>query len=298
MTPVAVHAFPGPARQAQALAEALDAPFAQVELHRFPDGEILPTVPAPSQTVIVYASLDQPNEKLIALCLAAEAWRRLGVRRLVLVAPYLAYMRQDAAFAPGQAISQRAVGGLLSERFDRLVTVDAHLHRTRELGAVVPGIEAENLDAAPLIGDWLAARGVDPRTMILGPDEESAPLVQAMAGRLGLGWRCFSKTRLGDREVRLALAGADDLKGRPVVIVDDIVSTGRTLIAAIGKAREHGASTARVALVHALFDQSVLQAMVAAGADEVVSTDSVPHPTNAIPLAALLAAALASELPR
>lgn len=297
MTAVAVHAFEDAAMQGRALAEALKIPFGLVQLHRFPDGELLPTAPAPADTVIVYGSLDRPNDKLVALCLAAEAWRRLGVRRLVLVAPYLAYMRQDTAFAPGQAISQRAVGSLLSQRFDRVLTVDAHLHRTRDLATVFPGIDAQNLAAGPAIGDWLARRGPDPRTLILGPDEESAPLVQGIADRLGVAWRCFSKTRLGDRDVRLSLADADDIRGRPVVVVDDIVSTGRTMVGATLEARRHGAGSVRVAIVHALFTQTTLEALVAAGAEEIVSTDSIPHTTNAIPLAALLADALAPELP-
>ena len=119
-------------------------------------------------TTIVFASLDHPNDKLLALLFAAEALRRGGAKRLVLVAPYLCYMRQDDAFHPGEAISQMAVGRLLAGAFDRVVTVDAHLHRTKNIGHVFPGIEADNLSAMPAIADALRADGFDPGTVILG----------------------------------------------------------------------------------------------------------------------------------
>ncbi len=100
--------------------------------------------------------LIDPNDKLISILFAAEALRRNGAERLVLVAPYLCYMRQDAAFKAGEAISQKVVGRLLAETFDRVITVDAHLHRTKTIQSVFPGIEAEDLSAMPAIADVLA----------------------------------------------------------------------------------------------------------------------------------------------
>ena len=132
------------------------------------------------------APLDQPNEKLIALLFAAEALRREGARRLVLVAPYLAYMRQDAAFHAGEAISQRVVGDMFARTFDRIVTVDAHLHRTATLRGVFPGIEADNLSAMPAVARVAAHRPTRPDNGVVGPDEESRSWVNDLAGRLGL----------------------------------------------------------------------------------------------------------------
>ena len=141
----------------------------------FPDGELRVTVGPAAPTTIVFGSLDQPNEKLIALLFAAEALRREGARRLVLVAPYLAYMRQDAAFHAGEAISQRVVGDMLARTFDRIMTVDAHLHRTATLQAVFPGIEADNLSAMPAIAAALRTGQLDPTTVVVGPDENPGP---------------------------------------------------------------------------------------------------------------------------
>jgi ribose-phosphate pyrophosphokinase len=143
-----LQSLPTSAVDAARLAERLGVAMHAIELHRFPDGELRVTVAPAAATVIVYASLDQPNDKLLALSFAAEALRRGGAKRLVLMAPYLCYMRQDAAFRDGEAVSQTVIGKMLAGSFDRVITVDAHLHRTKDIRDVFPGIEAENLSAA------------------------------------------------------------------------------------------------------------------------------------------------------
>ena len=137
-------------------------PFHEIAIHSFPDGEMRVTVGPAAATTIVYVSLDRPNDKLIALMLAAEALRRGGAKRLVLVAPYLCYMRQDAVFHEGEANSQKVIGRLLARCVDRVVTVDAHLHRTPDITAVFPGIQSDNLSAMPAISDALRKAGLDP----------------------------------------------------------------------------------------------------------------------------------------
>ena len=168
-------------------------PFHEIAIHAFPDGEIRVTVGPASATTIIYASLDRPNDKLIALMFAAEALRRGGAKRLVLVAPYLCYMRQDTAFHEGEAISQKVIGPLLARCFDRVVTVDAHLHRTPDIAAVFPGIQSDNLSAMPAISDALRKAGLDPATVVVGPDAESLPWVSDLAGRLGLSYTVATK---------------------------------------------------------------------------------------------------------
>jgi len=130
MTCAAIQWLPASAVIGGALAERLGVPGLEIALHRFPDGELRVTVgPA----------------------------RRRGARRLVLTAPYLGYMRQDAAFHAGEAISQRAIGDLFAKTFDRVITVEAHLHRTATLNQVFPGIETDNLSAA--LCDRIGASG-------------------------------------------------------------------------------------------------------------------------------------------
>ncbi len=189
VTAVALQCLPSAAEAARRLAARLGLSLHEIEVHRFPDEELRVTVGPAAATTLVYASLDQPNDKLLALLFASEALRRGGARRLVLVAPYLCYMRQDAAFHDGEAISQKVVGKLLAQAFDRVVTVDAHLHRTANIGDVFPGIDASNLSAMPAIADALRAGKLDPHTVVVGPDDESRPWVSELAAMLSLDAR-------------------------------------------------------------------------------------------------------------
>lgn len=277
------------------LAARLGIPLHAIALHRFPDGEMRVTVGPAAGTVILYLPLDQPNDKLLALILAAEALRREGAARLVLVAPYLCYMRQDIAFHPGEAISQKAIGRLISGLVDRVVTVDAHLHRTAAIGAVFPGIEADNLSAMPAIATMLSGEGLDPATLVLGPDSESRPWVADLAGRLGLDHAVGEKIRHGDRAVEIVFGDPSGIKGRPVLLVDDIVSSGGTLVTAAKALLAAGASAVDVVITHALFPAGMIATFTAAGVRSIRSTHAVPHPTNAIPLDAILASALTRE---
>ncbi|MBW7964358.1 ribose-phosphate pyrophosphokinase [Bradyrhizobium sp. BR 10261] len=300
MSTIALQALPSGTGAAKRLAARLDSGSGlgcdEIALHRFPDGELRVTVAPAADTTILFAPLDQPNDKLIALLFAAEALRRDGARRLVLVAPYLCYMRQDIAFHPGEAISQRAMGRLLATLVDRVVTVDAHLHRTSAIRSVFPDIEAENLSAMPAIADALAADGIEPATVVIGPDAESEPWVSDLASRLRLQHTVARKRRHGDRSVQIDFADPTLLAGRPALMVDDIVSSGTTLMVAARALRAMGATAVDAVVTHALFPAAMATAFTDAGIRSIRSTDSVPHPTNAIALDEVLAAALRSEL--
>jgi ribose-phosphate pyrophosphokinase len=287
--------LPPSAGVAARLAARLGVALHEIALHRFPDGELRVTAGPAAATTIVYASLDQPNEKLMALLFASEALRRGGARRLVLVAPYLCYMRQDTAFHPGEAVNQKVVGRLLADAVDRVITVDAHLHRTKDIRAVFPGIEADNLSAMPAIADALRA-GFDPKTVVVGPDEESQAWVSDLAARLGVQGAVARKTRRGDRSVEITFADPALLNGRPALLVDDIVSSGGTLVTCAKALQAAGATAVDAVVTHALFPPELEARLLQAGIRSLKSTDSIRHPSNAIALNAMLADALRKEL--
>jgi len=293
---VAIQSLPSCVSDAKPLASLLGLSLQEIALHRFPDGEMRVTVGRAASTTIIYASLDQPNDKLLAILFAAEALRRGGARRLVLLAPYLCYMRQDAAFHEGEAISQKAVGRLLAATVDRVITVDAHLHRTTDIRAVFPGIEAENLSAMPAIANALRKTGIDPATIVVGPDAESRPWVSDLAGQLGLAHAVAQKIRRGDRAVEIGFAEPALIAGRPVLLVDDIVSSGGTLIACAKALSAAGAKAIDAVITHALFPPEMAIKFTNAGIGSIRSTSSVPHPTNAIPLDDIFTTALHSEI--
>ena len=290
----AVYGFPDSADSARRLAQVLDIPCHIAELHRFPDGESLVRLPEPVERAIVYRSLDRPNDKLVELTLASSVLRRQGATDLCLVAPYMAYMRQDAIFKPGEPVSQTVVGEWLGRCFDRFVCVEPHLHRTHTLDEVFVGRPSIALSGAAPIANHLRAAGVAPDTVIVGPDEESAPLVEAVAGPLGLTGVVGRKERRGDRDVTVALPPDAPIHGRPVVIVDDVISSGETIFSCARAARVLGADTVRVYGVHALFDETVAGRFAAEGLGRPLSCDGVPHPSNGLSLSGLIAEAVQS----
>lgn len=284
----AVHAFADEAAPAGRLAAALGLPLQIIDLHVFPDGESLPTVPPGADRIVAYRSLDRPDAKIMPLLLACDAWRRAGVRELALVAPYMAYLRQDQAFAPGQPISDGVIGALIGERFDHLVTVDPHRHRVKNLAALFRTPVAAPT-AAPALAETF--RSQSDGALVIGPDEESEPWAAAFAAALGAEHATLRKVRRGDRDVALVAPEAA-VAGRPVILVDDICSSGATLVAAAQRLRQSAPASLQAAVTHALHGPEVDTALKAAGIARLVSADGCPHPTNAVPLAGLLAGAL------
>jgi ribose-phosphate pyrophosphokinase len=176
----AIHGFTDSLVMARKLARVLGIPMAPIKVHQFPDGETLVRVsPRVSAHAILVRSLYDPNTKLIEILLAADALRRAGARRVILVAPYLPYMRQDTVFSPGEPVSQKVIADCLGRAFDHIVTIEPHLHRVHRLRDVFP-CDTTALSAAPALAAWIQRTGR--RSLVVGPDEESEPLlVSALA---------------------------------------------------------------------------------------------------------------------
>lgn len=275
---------------AQRIAQAADVELTVIERHRFPDGELKLRLPERlNGPVVLLRSLNHPNEKLVELLLAGHTARQLGATHLTLLAPYLAYMRQDMAFHPGEAVSQGIIGRFLASLFDALITVDPHLHRIAALEQAVPVPQAVVLSGAPLLSDLIARHHAAP--LLLGPDEESAQWVAQAARRHGFDHAVCHKVRSGDQQVAIALPDLA-LSGRTVVLLDDVASTGRTLAQTARLALQAGAARVDVAVTHALFAGDALPVILAAGVGQVWSTDCVAHSTNAVAMAPVLAQAL------
>lgn len=272
------------------IASAAGLDCALIVRHRFPDGELKLRLPATlPPRVALLRSLVQPNEKLVELLLTAQTARKLGVRQFTLIAPYLAYMRQDIAFQPGEAISQRIVGEFLAALFDAVITVDPHLHRISTLEEAVPVARAVVLSGAPLLADLIARRR--PGALLVGPDEESAQWISQAAARHGFDHAVCHKLRHGDRSVEVTLP-EQDVRGRAVVLLDDVASSGHTLAQAARALLAAGAASVDVAVTHALFAGDAGQLLKAAGVGEVWSTDCIAHPSNAVRMAPAIADAL------
>lgn len=286
---IRLHVFGDTARFGRRLARTTGLPSSPVRIHRFPDGESLVRVARPvGRDAYLVRSLHDPNGKLVETVLAADALRRAGARTVSLIAPYLPYMRQDAVFHPGEPVSQRVIGEWLGRTFDRVLTVEAHLHRVSALRAVVRG--GRSLSAAAAIVGWLGGRA---DTWVVGPDAESRPWVETIARLAGMRSIVAAKRRRGDRAVAIRIPRLP--AGIRAVIVDDIASSGATIAATARALRRAGAAVVDAAVVHAIFAPGAPDRIRDAGVRRIVSCDTIPHATNAISVAPIVADAIAAR---
>ncbi len=277
-----VLAIPGSEDHANKLGERLRCAVIAPEVRRFPDGELYVRIAgdlAGHEVVVVGSLYPQPAEKFLAIAFVAATARDAGARAVGLVAPYLAFMRQDARFAPGEGVTSAYFARLVSGAVDWMVTVDPHLHRHSSLDGLytIPTFIAR---AAGAIADWVRAEVREP--MLIGPDAESAQWVAAVAEKCGAPFVILEKTRRGDRDVSVSVPDLERHGDRTPVLIDDIVSTGKTMVEATRRLREAGSTAPMCVAIHAVFADNVHDELLSAGAAGIVTCDTIPHASNRI----------------
>ena len=175
MSGLALQSLPSCAGDAKRLAALLGLPLQEIALHRFPDGEIRVTVGRAAATTIIYATLDQPNDKLIAILFAAEACGGPAPRGSCCWRPISATCARTPPLARAKRSAREWSAESIAATVDRVITVDAHLHRTADIGAVFPGIEADNLSAMPAIANRSVRPASIPRRSWLGRTRSPDP---------------------------------------------------------------------------------------------------------------------------
>ncbi|MGZ8398908.1 MAG: ribose-phosphate pyrophosphokinase [Gemmatimonadales bacterium] len=288
-------ALPGNDRLANRIGAFLDLDVSDVVVHRFPDGEARVRVKrsVAGRAVILVAPLDRSDQKILPLLFAAATARDLGASSVGLVAPYLAYMRQDRRFEPGEGVSAVHFARLLSGTVDWLVTVDPHLHRTATLEDLYT-IPAHAAATAPLLAEWVAMHVERP--VIIGPDVESAQWVESVASRIKAPHAILTKRRSGDETVALKLADLSGCVGHQPVLVDDIIASGATMIEATGLLRRAGWPAPICLGVHAVFAGNAYALLQEAGAAKIVTCNTITHPSNEIDVSNLVAVAVEQSL--
>jgi ribose-phosphate pyrophosphokinase len=291
-----VLSFPGQESFGAALAKRLGARTGALRWRRFPDGESLVSVEPDvrGEPVAILASLRGPDELALPLRFAAATLREFGATSVGLVAPYLAYMRQDRRFDAGQAVSAPLFAAFVEESFDWLVTVDPHLHRIPRLD-VVYRKPAVCVQAAPAIAAWIRANVRD--ALLIGPDSESGQWVSHVAALADVPFEVLEKTRHGDRDVSVSLPdAAAAARGRQPVVVDDIMSSGHTIIETLRQLAGLGLKPAICIGIHAVFADQACERILAAGAARVVTCDTIGHASNGISVVDAVAEACAPLL--
>ncbi len=282
------HFIPLPGNEALAaeLARLASASLGSLETRHFPDGEsyirLLDDVAG--KDVDFVCTLARPDNQILRLIFAAETARELDAKSVRLIAPYLAYMRQDKRFQDGESISSTHFAKLLSRSFDSVITIDPHLHRIADLAEIF-SIPARVEHAAPLLADWIKKNVKN--ALVIGPDSESEQWVKAVAQRAGAEQLVLTKKRLGDHDVEISIPDLSRFQRKIPVLVDDIISSGRTMIETAEALIAHGFPKPYILTVHALFSSATYWQLNQLATD-IVSTDSVPHETSRIGIAELL----------
>jgi ribose-phosphate pyrophosphokinase len=264
------------------LARALSLPLVDVKYSRFPDGEhYLLAGETSDETVIVGSVVN--NDALVQLLLLIDACE--GSRNH-LVLPYMAYARQDKQFKRGEPLSARAVARAIGRGVENIYTVNIH---EPEILKYFPA-PTQNISIAPDIGAYIKTLNLE-NPLILAPDEGALAFAGQVASTGGWEFDHLEKTRLSGVEVRMAprkLSAA----GRPVVIVDDIISTGGTIATASGMLYQQGATNIYAACVHGVLTGGAYARLMATGMRDVICSDTIERACSKVSAAERVAQAI------
>ncbi len=263
------------------LAEALGAELGQIDSRHFPDGELYQRITSEVRgaEVIIFADLFRPDMQLFTLLSLGHTLEELGAKKRTLVSAYLPYMRQDKRFNPGESITSRHFARHLSQAFDRLITVDPHLHRYASLNEIY-SLESTVLTAQTMITSYL--QQMDEKLLLIGPDEESEQWVGAIARAAKLPFQILLKHRSGDYQVEVSRPQLEPYLHHRPVLVDDIISSGRTMLRTLEHLKTSGLPRPLIIGVHGIFAAGAYEMLQQQS--EVVTCNSIPHPSNGIDL--------------
>ncbi|WP_233243682.1 ribose-phosphate diphosphokinase [Bacterioplanes sanyensis] len=275
---------------AHSVSQLLQAELLPLERRHFPDGEHYLNIAADvsGADVAILCHLHQPNDPAMAIWFVAQHLRDMGAGKIILVAPYLAYMRQDIRFKPGECLTSKYFAELISQAVDGMITIDPHLHRYHSLDEIYR-IPSRVLHATEVIADYLQQV---PNPVVVGPDEESEQWARQVADSAQCELLLLRKERSGDREVAIQVPDVRRYEHHTPVLVDDILSTGRTMLRTAEQLVQQGLCKPLCIAVHAVFADGAEQEMRSGPIADVVSCDCIPHATNRISTAGLLAPAI------
>jgi ribose-phosphate pyrophosphokinase len=282
-----VFTLPGNELLAQSITDGIKGEKGDFVLRQFPDGETYVRVlsQVEQRNVFIVCTLHQPDAKLLPLLFLCRLLRDLKVKSICLIAPYLAYMRQDKQFNPGEAVTSEYFAQLISGFADTLITIDPHLHRRNSLNEIY-SISCEAIHASPLISDYIIEHIKNP--LLIGPDAESEQWVSEVAKNANAPFIVLEKIRLGDKDVKTTVPHVEKFKNHTPVLVDDIISTARTMIETVGHLKKAGMKPPVCIGVHAVFAGNAFEELSRSGVSEIITCNTIPHSSNGIDIAALI----------
>ena len=287
---------PGPASTSlgEEIAKLLSAKVVDIEHKTFPDGESyirLTDSVRGEKVVVVQSTGPDQNKNLMELFLLVDTAYRLGADSVIAVVPYLAYSRQHKEYRPGEAISAVTVAKLLkSLGADGFVTVNVHDESI--LGEFPNPV---NVSAIAQLAAYFRDEGIA-GAFALAPDDGAIEIAREADSVLRGGYGWLEKTRdviTGEVSVEEKKL---EIEGRVVIIFDDMISTGGTVVKAAQLALKQGAARVFAACVHPLLVGGALDKILNAGVEEVVGTNTVPSPVSRVSVAPVIAEALSKQV--
>jgi len=283
--------LPGNEEMTKQLCGLIEGEIAEFTLRRFPDEEtyLRITSSLEAKRCVIVCSLNHPDNKIISLYYLCRLCRDLKASKVILVAPYLSYMRQDIQFLTGEAVSSEYFANLLSQWVDELITIDPHLHRKHSMAELFT-IPCTVLHAAPTIAEWIL-KNID-KPVLIGPDIESEQWVSEAARNINAPYTVLLKTRLSDRDVKVSVPRVEMYEDHTPVLIDDIISTARTMIETVGHLKNTGMKAPAIIGVHAIFAGNAFEDLQKAGAGQIITCNTIQHISNKIDLIRLIASSL------
>ena len=281
----------------------MSSKLGKLEITKFPDGEkyIRYHDKVENEDVVLIHPMGlTPDELFIEYLLICSALKDGKAKSIVTFVPYFAYARQDSRFNPGEPGSFHLVSKIIDDLgIDMIYTIDLHLQRVNDLSELIKNTPTKNLSAVPDIATWIKNNAGLNNPIVLGPDEESEQWAKVAAETIGVDYEIMIKTRYSATEVSITTKEGKPLpvNGKDVVIIDDIISSGGTIIEAVKLVKEAGAGKIVVGCTHPVlrgktqFD-SALANIYNSGVSIVVGTDSVPSQVSYVSIASVIAKTL------
>lgn len=275
---------------ASKVAKKLKKPYSELKVKKFPDNELgvrYLTSIKKKVVVLIQSFYGEINDCLIEILFAAYTAKDLGAKKIILVAPFFPYLRQDKRFKAGDCISIEVLGKLIDSIFNCILIIDPHLHREKDLHHIF-NIKSKKLTANKKIADYINKKHNIKNSLIIGPDWESYRWAGKVADMLKCDSVILEKKRLSGRKVIVKLNKNIDLNGKNIIIIDDMISTGNTLIEAIKNLKKLGAKKFDIIAVHGIFAENALEKLRKMNV-RVVTTNTIPNKASKIDISGLIA---------
>jgi len=272
---------------AKEVVEELNFELGSLIIRRFPDGELYLRVKGEvkGEDCIVIQSTSRPQDSnLLELFLTLETLKNLGANKITTVVPYFGYGRQDKIFKVG-AVSSRAVAKHLQLHTDEFLTVN--IHEANILNFF--NITSKELDASPLLGDYFKTHQLD-APIVIGPDRGAVKIAESVAKVIGCDFDYLEKRRLAPGKVEMEPKNLK-VDGKDVILVDDMIDSGSTMLEAI-KMLSPRTNNILIGCIHPVLTGNVITRLFAAGALDVVATNTIPSQISFITVASVIADAL------